>query len=131
MKEDYERLIKLLYHGRTPEEIQEIQANMTEDFQVTEADDLPFGGIHAGKNALGELAKKVFATLGGVELSYDHLMYGENVACSLVTLTPKQAPDKKIEIAEVFFFRDGKVCEIRPFYFNTKTVLDLVAQLGN
>jgi hypothetical protein len=125
MREDYERLIKLLYHGRTPEEIQEIQANMTDDFQVTEADDLPFGGIHAGKNALGELAKEVFATLGGVTLSYDNLMYGENCACSLVTLTPKKAPDQKIEIAEVFFFRDGKVCEIKPFYFNTQRVHDV------
>lgn len=129
MQEQYERLIKLLYHGRTPEELQDIRNNMTDDFHVTEADDLPFGGIHAGKDALSELAKQVFGVLGGFDLSYGHLMYGDNVACSIVTLTPKALPDEKIEIAEVFFFRDGKVCEIKPFYFNTGQLNRIVEQV--
>jgi hypothetical protein len=37
------------------------------------------------------------------------------------------SPEVRVPIAEAFLFRDGKCCEIRPYYFDPTAVVAAVA----
>ena len=99
---------------------------LTEDFFITEADGLPMAGVYRGRDALRDLFVRVMGMVDVVALDRHALMIGED--CAVVHLSfrfadPALAPS---ELCEMFRFRDGKLCEIRPFYFDPATMVAAV-----
>lgn len=91
---------------------------LTDDFFITEAAGLPMAGVYHGRNALRDLYVRVMGMVDVVGLDRHALMTGDD--CAVVHLSfrfadPALAPS---ELCEMFRFRDGKLCEIRPFYFD-------------
>ncbi|WP_366857415.1 nuclear transport factor 2 family protein [Novosphingobium sp.] len=99
---------------------------LTDDFFVTEADCLPMAGVYRGKNALKDLFLKVMGMMDVAALDRGQTTVGNDCAVTLVSFRfadPALAP---AELCELFRFRDGKVCEIRPYYFDPATVVAAV-----
>lgn len=100
---------------------------LTDDFFVTEADGLPMAGVYRGRDALRDLYVRVMGMVDVIALDRHALMTGD--ACAVVHLSIRFADPtlEPVEVCEMFRFRDNKVCEIRPFYFDPATMMRAVA----
>ena len=91
---------------------------LTDDFFITEADNLPYAGVFRGKGALRELFTKVMGMMDVAGLDIVETTVGKEHAITILSFRfadPALAPG---HLAELYRFRDGKVCEIRPYYFD-------------
>jgi ketosteroid isomerase-like protein len=91
---------------------------LTDDFFVTEADCMPMAGTFRGKNALHELFTQVMSMVDVVGLDRVQTTAGGDYAVTILSFRFADPALKPAELCEMFRFRDGKCCEIRPFYFD-------------
>jgi predicted SnoaL-like aldol condensation-catalyzing enzyme len=99
---------------------------LTDDFFVTESQVLPFAGVYRGRGALKELYSKVMGMMDIAGLETTGKTAGGDLVIyrlEFVLANPKGA---RAELTELFRLREGKVCEIRPFYFDPRVVADAV-----
>ena len=102
-------------------------AMLTEDFFVTEADSNPFAGVYRGRRALEDLFVAVVSTAGVTHMEVRQLTAGGEFVVALVEMTLGGPPEAHVSLTEVFRFRDGKVCEIKPHYFDATPLAAAVA----
>lgn len=91
---------------------------LTDDFVVTEAAGLPMAGVYRGRYALRDLFVKVMAMVDVAALDRVQTTAGGDYAVTILSFRfadPALAP---AELCEMFRFRDGKCCEIKPYYFD-------------
>lgn len=100
-----------------------VAAMLTDDFFVHEADGLPMAGIFHGVEGLRELYGKLMALADVAALDRVQTLTGQGLAVTYLRIRfadPALAP---AELCEMFRFRDGRCCEIKPFYFDPATVV--------
>ncbi|TNE37661.1 MAG: nuclear transport factor 2 family protein [Sphingomonadales bacterium] len=100
----------------------EVEAQMTDDFRIIEADGLPYAGEYKGKGALQELYTKVFAYWEDASLETGDITISEDHAIVLVTIhaTSRHSGERlAMPLCEVFHLRGDKFCGITPYYFDT------------
>ena len=102
------------------------ESMLTDDFFVTEAPTNPFAGVYRGKRALQDLYAQVIAASGVTGLDIKQLTVGGDLVVALVEMSFDGVPER-VSLAEVFRFRDGKVCEIKPHYFDSQPLAAAVA----
>lgn len=91
---------------------------LTDDFVAHEADGLPMAGEYHGRNGLRDLYAKVMGLCDVAGLDRVETTAGKDHAVCILSIRfadPALAP---AEICEVFRFRDGKCCAIKPYYFD-------------
>jgi ketosteroid isomerase-like protein len=103
------------------------ESMLTEDFFVTEADTTPFGGVYRGRKALQELFIHVMSATGVTGINIQQSTAGGDTVVVLLELVLGGPPVVRVPVAEVFQLRDGKVCEIKPYYFDPRPLCDAVA----
>jgi ketosteroid isomerase-like protein len=101
------------------------EEHLTDDFVAVEADHLPFAGTYSGKGGLRALFDKVMSMADVIDMQIRETTVGEDHAVTLVDLV--FAAGGRAQIAEMFRFRDDRICEIRPYYFDPAPVLAAVA----
>jgi ketosteroid isomerase-like protein len=99
------------------------ESMLTDDFFITEADTLPFAGVYRGKTALRELYTKVMGMMDVSGLNRVITTTSDDTAVCLLSFEFTDPALKPAHLAEVFRFRDGKACEIRPYYFDPTAVV--------
>lgn len=119
--EDMIRFVDDLYAASAAGDWAAIEAMLTDDFVAYEADGLPMAGEYRGKGGLLELYTKVFGLVdvGGLDLL--QTTAGGDHAVTILSIRyadPALAPS---ELCEMFRFRDGLICEIKPFYYDPQT----------
>lgn len=91
---------------------------VTDDFFIHEADCMPMAGTYRGKYALRDLFTQVMGMVDVAGLDRVQTTAGGDFAVAILSFRfadPSLAP---AELCELFRFRDGKCCEIKPYYFN-------------
>lgn len=96
---------------------------LTDDFFVTEADSLPFAGVFRGKNALRELFTKVMSMMDVAGLDIVESTAGKDHVVTILSFRFADASLAPAHLCELYRFRDGKVCEIRPYYFDPAPII--------
>lgn len=98
-------------------------AILAPDAIITEADSLPFGGTHVGLAGFEALVRRVFLLWRETRVEIERLIAeGEHVVV-LATMHARSKADGaalRMPIAEIWQLEDGRVREIRPFYFDTQ-----------
>ncbi len=122
---DAEKLavIEALYAATGVGDFDAAELHLTDDFFITEADTLPFAGIYRGKGALRALYTRVMGMMDVASLDIvQHTVGGDHAVTilSFAFVNPALAPAR---LCELYRFRDGKVCEIRPYYFDPAPIL--------
>ena len=97
---------------------------LTDDFFIIEADGLPMAGEYRGKTALRGLYAHVFGTLKVADLEPEGMSVGGDYVVNLISFRFENPDLASAQLAEVFRFRGDKVCEIRPYYFDPKPIVD-------
>jgi limonene-1,2-epoxide hydrolase len=88
---------------------------------------LPFAGVYRGPGALQKLFEIVMASAGVVGLDIHEITAGGDRVVALLDLLLEGTPPVRVPLAETFRFRDGKVCEIRPYYYDPTPIVSAVA----
>lgn len=116
--EQIERFIDDLYTATGTGDWDKAASMLTEDFFVTEADGLPMAGVYRGRNALRELFTKVMGMVDVTGLDRIQTTVGGDYAITVVAFRFADPSLEPAELCELFRFREGKVCEIKPYYFD-------------
>jgi ketosteroid isomerase-like protein len=116
-------IVKALYEATGRGEWAQAEAHLTDDFFITEASTLPFAGVYRGRDALRELYTKVMATLDVAVFAIQEITAGGDHVVVLLNIVLAGEPSVHVAVAEMFRFRDSKVCEIKPFYFDPTLVV--------
>ncbi len=103
---------------------------LTDDFFIIEAEGLPMAGEYRGKTALRDLYSHVFGTLRVAALEPEGMTVGGDYVINLISFRFEDPSLSPARLAELFRFRDDKVCEIRPYYFDPKPIVDAWAFYG-
>jgi ketosteroid isomerase-like protein len=114
------RTIEALYAATGKGDWPTAESMLTEDFFITEADTTPFAGVYRGRKALHDLFMQVVKATGVTNLVIQQMTAGGNTVVVLLELVLGGPPETRVPIAEVFHLRDGKVCEIKPYYFDPR-----------
>jgi ketosteroid isomerase-like protein len=117
------QLVDDLYAATGVGDFDKAEEYLTDDFFITEADTLPFAGIYKGKTALRDLFTKVMGMMDVSGLNRVQTTTGGDFAVTILSfefVNPELAP---AHLCELFGFRDGKICEIRPYYFDAAPII--------
>ncbi len=102
------------------------EALLTEDFFVIEAPSLPFAGVYGGRGGLRQIFEIVFGSLDIAAVEMHEITAGEEYVVAVLDLVLAGRPQVRVPVAEIFRLRDGKVCEIRPHYFDAAPIVAAV-----
>lgn len=103
---------------------------LADDFVIEEAAGLPYAGKWRGKNAMREVYELVMGSWRDPKVDIHAITAGDSHAVGLLTLTvtaPGTGVRYSFRIAEMFRVEDGKVVEIRPYYYDTAAVASALA----
>ncbi|WP_225204632.1 nuclear transport factor 2 family protein [Novosphingobium huizhouense] len=100
-----------------------VSTMLTEDFFVSEADTLPMKGVYRGKNALRELYVRVMGMMDVAGLDIVETCAGEDHAVTILSFRFADPDLPPAHLCEMFRFRDGKVCEIKPYYYDPAPIV--------
>jgi len=121
-------LIRNVYEWAPLGDFESIGRHVTDDFRILEADSLPFGGEYRGLEGWQSLYAHVLGMFDDPEVTLHDVTVGEDHAIGIMTLsvTSKATGERgHFEICEVFELRDGKICGIKPYYFDTQIAVAL------
>jgi limonene-1,2-epoxide hydrolase len=96
----------------------------TEDFVITEAADLPYGGRFEGRAALRALVDRINATIVAENVSIERFAAGDNHVIASLRFDVRLPDGAFVRqwVAEEFFFREELITEIRPYYFDNSII---------
>lgn len=100
---------------------------LTDDFVALEAEGLPMVGEYRGKNGLRDLFGKVMGMLDVAALDRVETTAGRDHAVTILTMRFADPALKPADLCEMFQFRDGKCCMIKPYYYEPQTIVAAVA----
>lgn len=104
-----------------------VQKCLTSDFEVLEADSLPYAGRHVGLEALQALFGQVVSYWDDLKIEPHGITSGDGYVIGLLQFsgTGKKTGTKvSMLIAEVLDIQDGLIRRIRPVYWDTKALRD-------
>jgi SnoaL-like domain len=115
--------VDALYESTGVGDFDTAETMLTDDFFITEADTLPFAGVYRGKTALRELYTRVMGMMDVTALNREITTTGKDTAVCLLSFEFADPALKPAHLAELFRFRDGKACEIKPYYFDPAPII--------
>ncbi|MDR2858690.1 MAG: nuclear transport factor 2 family protein [Novosphingobium sp.] len=118
MPDEMIRFVDDLYSATGAGDWDKAAAMLTDDFVVTEASVLPMAGVYRGKHALRELYTRVMGLVDVAALDREQTTTGNDCAITILSLRFADESLEPAQLLELFRFRDGKCCEIRPYYFD-------------
>lgn len=121
--EEMIRFVDDLYAATGAGDWDRAAAMLTDDFFVTEAEGLPMAGVYRGKYALRDLFIKVMDMLDVAALDRTQTTAGGDYAVTILTMRFADPSVPPAELCELFRFRDGKCCEIKPYYFDPQAIV--------
>ena len=124
-------IVAELYASTGAGDFDTAESLLTDDFFIIEAEGLPMAGEYRGKTALRGLYAHVFGTLKVADLEPEGMSVGGDYVVNLISFRFENPDLASAQLAEVFRFRDDKVCEIRPYYFDPKPIVDAWAYYSN
>jgi ketosteroid isomerase-like protein len=117
------QLVDDLYAATGIGDFDKAEELLTDDFFITEADTLPFAGVYKGRTALRELYAKVMGMMDVAGLNRVQTTSGGDYAVTILSFEFVDPELEPAHLCELFRFRDGKVCEIRPYYFDPSSII--------
>ena len=122
-------LEKFLELGRS-RELTALEAMVTEDLRIEQAQSLPFGGVYLGWAGYLDVTQKLFGKMRKVHLELIDTWDGQQ--CSLVAHFMLNAVSKRTQekismpLLEIWEFEGNKVSAITPFYRDTHLLSELL-----
>lgn len=121
-REQQLEMVRALYEKSGNGDWPAAEAMLTDDFYVTEASTLPYAGVYRGRGALRELFTKVQGTVNFSALDIKAMTQGDDHVVVILEMV-LASTGARVQLAEMLRFRGDRVCEIRPYYFDTVPIV--------
>ena len=122
-------LEKFLELGRS-RELTALEAMVTEDLRIEQAQSLPFGGVYLGWAGYLDVTQKLFGKMRKVHLELIDTWDGQRrslVAHFMLDAISKRTKEKiSMPLLEIWEFEGNKVSAITPFYRDTHLLSELL-----
>ena len=122
-------LEKFLELGRS-RELTALEAMVTEDLRIEQAQSLPFGGVYLGWAGYLDVTQKLFGNMRKVHLELIDTWDGQQrslVAHFMLNAISKRTLEKiSMPLLEIWEFEGDKVSAITPFYRDTHLLSELL-----
>ena len=122
-------LEKFLELGRS-RELTALEAMVTEDLRIEQAQSLPFGGVYLGWAGYLDVTQKLFGKMRKVHLELIDTWDGQQrslVALFMLDAISKRTQEKiSMPLLEIWEFEGNKVSAITPFYRDTHLLSELL-----
>lgn len=123
--QDYLRL------ARQGEREQGTALHFHQDFTVVEADGLPYAGTYHGADGFLRLIGKVTTQWTNMELETLHIIGAPDDETFAIEMAMKGVSSTSgkafsTSVCEVWTIKNGKIFSIRPYYWDTKYMAELV-----
>ena len=122
-------LEKFLELGRS-RELTALEAMVTEDLRIEQAQSLPFGGVYLGWAGYLDVTQKLFGKMRKVHLELIDTWDGQQrslVALFMLNAISKRTQEKiSMPLLEIWEFEGNKVSAITPFYRDTHLLSELL-----
>jgi ketosteroid isomerase-like protein len=121
-------ITKKLYASAVAGNWEEFEACVHADFSIRESSALPFGGSYKGVEGFRKLVRTVFTHFQRLRAEPGHYMEGDDYVAAIVSLSgtgKKTGKEFDTTVAELFRFKDGKVIEILPYYWDQQLVNEI------
>ena len=122
-------LEKFLELGRS-RELTALEAMVTEDLRIEQAQSLPFGGVYLGWAGYLDVTQKLFGKMRKVHLELINTWDGQQrslVAHFMLNAISKRTQEKiSMPLLEIWEFEGDKVSAITPFYRDTHLLSELL-----
>ena len=122
-------LEKFLKLGRS-RELKALEAMVTEDLRIEQAQSLPFGGIYLGWAGYLDVTQKLFGKMRKVHLELIDTWDGQQrslVAHFMLNAISKRTLEKiSMPLLEIWEFEGNEVSAITPFYRDTHLLSELL-----
>ena len=122
-------LEKFLELGRS-RELTALEAMVTEDLRIEQAQSLPFGGVYLGWAGYLDVTQKLFGKMRKVHLELIDTWDGQQrslVAHFMLNAISKRTLEKiSMPLLEIWEFEGNKVSAITPFYRDTHLLSELL-----
>lgn len=115
--EDMTDFVDRLYAACGVGDWETAESMLTEDFVAYEADAMPMAGAYHGKGGLKELFSVAMGLVDVAALERTDLALGNDRAIAVLTMRFADPSLEPAELCEMFTFRDGLCCEIKPYYY--------------
>jgi len=104
-----------------------VDAGLHPDFEITEAPGLPYGGTYKGLDGWHRLVANIMGTYDDVATAPIEIIGepdGDRFAAlhSLKGRSKKTGRSVALQVFELWVFKDRKVIQVVPFYFDTHAV---------
>lgn len=104
-----------------------VDAGLHPDFEITEAPGVPYGGTYRGLDGWHRLVQNITGTWDDFATAALEIIGepdGERFAAlhSLKGRSKKTGRSVALQVFELWVFKDGKVIQVVPFYFDTHAV---------
>lgn len=99
--------------------------DFADDCQLHEAASLPYGGMWVGPVSIGKGVQHIFSAFEDFDfVILNYLTGGDEVVVHVMLSgkSPKTGKVFSMPLLEKWRLRDGKIIEVRPFYFDTARV---------
>lgn len=116
-------IVEKLYAATSVGDFDTAETYLTDDFFITEAQTLPFAGVFRGKQALRDLFPIVMGMMDVAGLNIIQHVSGGDYVITILAFTFQDPALQPAELCELYRFRDGKICEIKPYYFDPSTII--------
>jgi len=97
------------------------------DAEIHEAPSLPYGGVYKGMEMLPTGMAAIFTAFEDFRFNILNFLTGDDLVVVHLMLTGRGKKTGKtfsMPLMEMWRIRDGKVIEVRPFYFDTARVIE-------
>jgi len=124
-------VVDALYTAAAAGKLDEVSRMLADDVVLYEAESLPYGGVHQGRDNVMKTITLLFTEyLNLSEYTVVRLLgEGEHVVACLKVAGVTHTSGKPVafEACERFVVRDGVITEIKPFYWDTAALLEAYA----
>jgi ketosteroid isomerase-like protein len=130
MSESNKEKVQAMFDAMAIGDFELMKTYLHPDVFVTEAECLPYPGVHHGPDAYIRLVHKVVATWDDLQLSVNAMVEDGDMVMVVSEFAGKNKAGVafKMPMTEVFYFTNGKISEVRPYYFDTNKLAELHAQ---
>lgn len=111
-------LTRRFYAAAAKADMATMTETLSDKLVIVEGDSLPFAGSYRGKDALMKLANIVHAHFGGMSLQLHEVGASGDWTFALLDICPSGRAERVSLVETARYDADGKMVEIRPFYFD-------------
>lgn len=117
-------VVERFYRSTTAGDMADALECLAPDIVLHQAESLPYAGSHHGLAAAAAVAGQIAEVLDLAGMVVDDIVADGEHVVGLVRLPLRSDPSREMRLSEHSWVRNGKIAEVRAFYWDTAALLD-------